>query len=258
MSVPYGPDEAADEPPQAPSPCTPQEQLARLLARALNSFELPEETVRSVEGALAHDSALQSAYHSASLHHETYRHTWLLADGGTLTLWELSHHTLPPGVLGGSAHCELYTDPEEWRTAQARLVPTPGMPYFELAQPEGALPAIPGPRPTYALDNSPDHARRLLRRAENQDRPGPATARLLSMACGHRITQSFGRSLPANEKAGRSFSLYEHAFLLCDGSEVSLWEVEHTATEDGRHMCEVYLSARAAAEAMRRRASRVR
>ena len=34
--------------------------------------------------------------------------------------------------------------------------------------------------------------------------------------------------------------LYEHAFLPADGREVSLWEVEHTATPDGRHMCEVY------------------
>lgn len=50
--------------------------------------------------------------------------------------------------------------------------------------------------------------------------------------------------------------LYEHAFLLPDDSEISLWEVEHTATPDGRHMCEVYLSEDAARSAMERRAAR--
>ncbi|CAM5261277.1 hypothetical protein STANM309S_03311 [Streptomyces tanashiensis] len=53
------------------------------------------------------------------------------------------------------------------------------------------------------------------------------------------------------------FTLYEHQFLLLDGSEVSLWEVEHTATPDGRHMCEVYEDEHAARGAMESR-SRVR
>ena len=47
------------------------------------------------------------------------------------------------------------------------------------------------------------------------------------------------------------------AFLLRDGAEVSLWEVEHTATPDGRHMCEVYVSEDAARDAMERRAAQV-
>ncbi|CAM5262823.1 hypothetical protein STANM309S_03986 [Streptomyces tanashiensis] len=51
--------------------------------------------------------------------------------------------------------------------------------------------------------------------------------------------------------------LDEHQFLLLDGSEVSLWEVEHTATPDGRHMCEVYEDEHAARGAMESR-SRVR
>ncbi|MEV0924643.1 DUF6227 family protein, partial [Streptomyces spongiicola] len=46
----------------------------------------------------------------------------------------------------------------------------------------------------------------------------------------------------------------EHAFLLFDGTELSLWEVEHTATPDGRHMCEVYEDERTAREAMELRA----
>jgi hypothetical protein len=51
--------------------------------------------------------------------------------------------------------------------------------------------------------------------------------------------------------------LYEHAFLLLDGTEISLWEVEHTATPDGRHMCEVYTEEGAARAALESR-SRVR
>ncbi|OSC57131.1 hypothetical protein B5181_33325, partial [Streptomyces sp. 4F] len=44
---------------------------------------------------------------------------------------------------------------------------------------------------------------------------------------------------------------------LRDGAEVSLWEVEHTATPDGRHMCEVYVSEDTARRAMERRAAQV-
>ena len=47
------------------------------------------------------------------------------------------------------------------------------------------------------------------------------------------------------------------AFLLGDGVELSLWEVEHTLTPDGRHMCEVYTSEDAARDAMERRAAQV-
>ena len=71
-----------------------------------------------------------------------------------------------------------------------------------------------------------------------------------------QITQAFG--VPG--RAGRArigFSLYEHAFLLPDGAEVSLWEVEHTDTPDGRHMCEVYDSEDTARLAMERRAAQV-
>ncbi len=92
----------------------------------------------------------------------------------------------------------------------------------------------------YALDQSADHARRVLRRAENADRPGERTALLLRSAYAHQITQAFGTRQCLADGRDAGFSLYEHAFVLLDGSEVSLWEVEHTATPDGRHMCEVY------------------
>ncbi|MFE5405724.1 DUF6227 family protein [Streptomyces sp. NPDC056580] len=246
MSVPY--ETAAYEP--AESPESPEEHLARLLGRALNSFELPDEVLRLLECALAHDSSLHSAHHSAGLHRETYRHTWLLADGSAVTLWELVHNTAP----GGEAQHEVYVDEEELHTATGRLTLPPEAPDFELPV-VTQLSAIPEPRPVYAPDDTADHARRLLRRAENPDRPGADVAALLATASAHQITQAFGRPGRAG-RAQLSFALYEHAFLLPDGGKVSLWEVEHTATPDGRHMCEVYPTQDAARDAMERRAAR--
>lgn len=117
----------------------------------------------------------------------------------------------------------------------------------------GLLSAPPAPLPRmYVPDNSADHARRVLRRAENADRPGPKTAELLRGAFAHHITQVFGRQCRVGFRDA-GFTLYEHAFLLLDGAEVSLWEVEHTATPDGRHMCEVYATESGAREAMESR-----
>lgn len=246
MSVPY--ETAAYEP--SDSPESPEEHLARLLGRALNSFELPDETLRLLDCALAHDGSLHSAHHSAGLHRETYRHTWLLADGSAVTLWELVHNT----ARGGEPQHEIYVDEEELRTATARLPLPPDAPDFELPVTVQPTPA-PALRQLYVRDESADHARRLLRRAENPDRPGAETAALLSTACAHRITQAFGRPSRAGRPA-LPFSLYEHAFLLGDGGELSLWEVEHTLTPDGRHMCEVYAGEDAARDAMERRAAR--
>ncbi|MFI6935589.1 DUF6227 family protein [Streptomyces sp. NPDC050287] len=247
MSVPY--ETAAYEPPESPE--SPEEHLARLLGRALNSFELPDETLARLDCSLAHDSSLHSAHHSAGLHRETYRHTWLLVDGSALTLWELVHNTAP----GSVPQHEVYVDEEELRTATARLPLPPDTPDFELPL-TAPLSTVSTPGHAYAPDDSADHARRLLRRAENADRPGADTATMLATACAHQITQAFGRP-GRTGRAGLCISLYEHAFLLCDGEEVSLWEVEHTATPDGRHMCEVYVSEGAARDAMERRAAQV-
>ncbi|MFF5360872.1 DUF6227 family protein [Streptomyces scabiei] len=248
MSVPY--ETAAYEPPESPE--SPEEHLARLLGRALNSFELPDETIRQLDCALAHDSSLHSAHYSSGLHRATYRHTWLLADGSAVTLWELVHNT----ALGGDVQHEVYTDEEELRAATARLPLPPDAADFELPA-VVELAAFPEPRHEYVPDDSADHARRLLRRAENPDPPGDELATLLlRTAFAHEITQAFGRPhRPARRgRPGFSFSLYEHAFLLTDGQEISLWEVEHTATADGRHMCEVYATEDAARDAMERRA----
>ncbi|HET9379207.1 MAG TPA: DUF6227 family protein [Streptomyces sp.] len=247
MSVPY--ETAAYEPPESPE--SPEEHLARLLGRALNSFELPDDLIRRLDCALAQDSSLHSAHHSSGLHRETYRHTWLLVDGSALTLWELVHNTVP----GGEPQHEVYADEEDLRSATARLPLPPDTPDFELPV-MVQISALPAPRHAYLPDDSADHARRLLRRAENADRPGEDTAKLLTTAFAHQITQAFGRPRRA-ARAGLCFALYEHAFLLRDGREVSLWEVEHTATPDGRHMCEVYLSEDAARDAMERRAAQV-
>ncbi|GAA1193237.1 DUF6227 family protein [Streptomyces hebeiensis] len=268
---------------------TTETHLSRLLGRALNSFDLPDALVERLDRALAHASSLCSAHHSAGLHRETYRHTYLLDDGGTLTLWELVHNT---GRDGARLH-ELYGDESEVRLAAARLCRpgSPEAPRLSSADPEApasgeeppmddvaaellselesertaeidahlallrglrALPPTPRSR-MYSPDNSADHARRVLRRAENADRPGEDTATLLRTAFAHHITQVFGRQYEIEGKDA-GFTLYEHAFLLIDGSETSLWEVEHTATPDGRHMCEVYLTERAAREAMELRA----
>ncbi|MET9098267.1 DUF6227 family protein [Streptomyces antibioticus] len=247
MSVPY--ETAAYEP--AESPESPEEHLARLLGRALNSFELPDDTIRRLDCALAHDSSLHSAHHSAGLHRETYRHTWLLADGCALTLWELVHNT----ALGSEPQHEVYVDEEELRTATARLPLPQDTPDFELPVMVSLAP-VRAPRHVYVPDDSADHARRLLRRAENSDCPGADTAALLTTAFAHQITQAFGRPCRAG-RIGLGFALYEHAFLLRDGREISLWEVEHTATPDGRHMCEVYPTEAEAREAMERRAAQV-
>ncbi|MFJ3232435.1 DUF6227 family protein [Streptomyces sp. NPDC086787] len=246
MSVPH--ETAAYGPAESPEP--PEEHLARLLGRALNSFELPDEAIRRLDCALACDSSLHSAYHSAGLHRETYRHTWLLADGSAVTFWELVHNRAP----GSAPEHEVYADEEELRAATARLHPSQDTPDFELPV-LIQLPPVLEPRHAYVPDRSADHARRLLRRAENPDGPGAGLAALLATASAHEITQAFGRPGRTGRK-GPSFSLYEHAFLLSDGTELSLWEVEHTATPDGRHMCEVYATQEAARDAMERRAAR--
>ena len=120
MSVPY--ETAAYEPPQSPE--SPEEHLARLLGRALNSFELSHEAIGRLDCALAHDSSLHSAHHSGGLHRETYRHTWLLADGAALTLWELVHNT----VGDSDTQHEVYEDGEKVRAATERLPPAADTP----------------------------------------------------------------------------------------------------------------------------------
>ncbi|WP_189825397.1 DUF6227 family protein [Streptomyces finlayi] len=227
------------------------------MGRALNSFDLPDETVERLQSALAHSSSLRSSHHSSGLRRSLHRHTFLLTDGSSLTLWELVHNA------GRDRHVqhELYTDVDDARLAANRLAlrggSHPDEPPMFPEHLEGEADTLCSPvahpgrraRRSFVPDDSADHARRVLRRAENTDRPGEETARLLMDALAHEITQVYGRQCRIK---GREvgFTLYEHAFLLLDGSEFSLWEVEHTATPDGRHMCEVYADKHTAREAM--------
>ncbi|MDX3611143.1 DUF6227 family protein, partial [Streptomyces sp. FL06-04B] len=101
-------------------PCeTTEHHLDRLLRRALNSFDLPDSTVDRLGTALAHSSSLHSSHHSSVLHRETYRHTYLLADGSALTLWELVHSG-GRDVRSPRRH-ELYDDEGDARIAASRL-----------------------------------------------------------------------------------------------------------------------------------------
>ncbi|MFJ3878446.1 DUF6227 family protein [Streptomyces sp. NPDC090077] len=251
---------------------TTEAHLERLLGRALNSFDLPDRLVERLGTALAHSSSLYTTHHSpsAGLWRETHRHTYLLPDGGAASLWELAYRL---GGDRGTRH-EVFESKAELGLAVARLFgesPAEPVPPAEHGPDAGdgddgleadlavlsalfAAPAPPLRRREYTVEESADHARRVLRRAENADRPGEAVAVLLRSAYAHHITQAFGGRQCLADGRDAGFSLYEHAFVLLDGSEFSLWEVEHTATPDGRHMCEVYDSEAAARGAMELRA----
>ncbi|MFK0255977.1 DUF6227 family protein [Streptomyces sp. NPDC090445] len=251
---------------------TTEAHLERLLGRALNSYDLPDRLVERLGTALAHSSSLYTTSHSpaAGRWRETHRHTYLLSDGGSASLWELVYRHEGDRTI----RHEVFASRTEARLAVARLFGEApeaedvfGPAAFDAEEePEtvdrdaAALSALlttptAGQRyREYAVEHSADHARRVLRRAENADRPGERTALLLKTAYAHRITQAFGTLQCLADGRDAGFRLYEHAFVLLDGSEISLWEVEHTATPNGRHMCEVYGTEAAARGAMEVRA----
>ncbi|WP_328926153.1 DUF6227 family protein [Streptomyces sp. NBC_00190] len=247
---------------------TTEAHLDRLLGRALNSFDLPDRLVERLGTALAHSSSLYSTHHSPAtgVWRETHQHTYLLADGGSAALWELAYRqegdrTVRHEIFVSKAEtclavARLFGEVPAQAALDPALLPGDEEPDDDVAA-LAALFAAGAPahrHREYAVEQSADHARRVLRRAENPDRPGKPVAERLRSAYAHQITQSFGGGpfLPGGRDV--AFSLYEHAFVLLDGSEVSLWEVEHTATPDGRHMCEVYESETAARGAMELRA----
>ncbi|MFJ3926088.1 DUF6227 family protein [Streptomyces sp. NPDC090022] len=251
---------------------TTEAHLGRLLGRALNSFDLPDPLVERLATALAHSSSLYTTHHSpaSGVWRETHRHTYLLADGASVSLWELAYRQQGDRA---TRH-EVFTSKAEACLAATRLFGEEPAAVLDFTLTAGedelsgdaavlgalfAASAAPvARRREYAVEQSADHARRVLRRAENRDRPGEGVAALLRSAYAHQITQAFGTRQCLADGRDAGFSLYEHAFVLLDGSEYSLWEVEHTATPDGRHMCEVYESEAAARGAMELRAARVR
>lgn len=108
----------------------------------------------------------------------------------------------------------------------------------------------PAGRPEYPGVDAWEHARRLLRRAVNADRPGEETLRRLAGARAYDIER-----LP---EPGGPFCcggwcvVYEHAFLLADGRELCLYELEHDHTPDARLVSEVYVDEAAVGRAARR------
>ncbi|GHG58204.1 DUF6227 family protein [Streptomyces griseocarneus] len=231
---------------------TPAEQVEELLKRAQNGFEIAERVLERLGTALMHQAELRSYRQrndeSRPLRCNTYRHIFLLADGSSLLLYELEHDT-------GPQECflyELYADENALDAAEARVHDRiggggigPGSEAEELPAwlAEELLLAMGPTRPRreYVSEASPDHARRLLRRAENTDGPGEVVRDLLRGALGHHIALI---TKPRRRGAGRDTTwcrFYEHAFLLEGGGEVSLWELEHNMTADGRLVCEVYL-----------------
>lgn len=230
---------------------TPAQQVAELLRRAQNGFEIGEPVLERLRTALMHQAELRS-YRQRNgerrpLRCNTYRHIFLLADGSSLLLYELEHDTGPQERF----LYELYAREDALDRAECRVHERigggigPGSEDEELPAwlAEELLMAMgpTRPRKEYVSEASPDHARRLLRRAENADGPGEVVRELLQGALGHHIALI---TKPRRRGAGRDAPwcrFYEHAFLLEGGGEVSLWELEHNMTADGRLVCEVYL-----------------
>ncbi|MEE1927035.1 DUF6227 family protein [Streptomyces sp. TRM 70351] len=238
----------------------PGEHLALLLARARNPFEISDTLARLLRGAVRCDVQLrvwrQHASPPPGLRCSTYQHTFTLADHSVVVLWELRHDTESDGQI---AH-EIYPDFAALQEAENRVHQRMGGGVPVEAERASALTPrllaelglpVPGPgHHSFPERESPDHARRLLRRASNADRPGEDVLRLLATARRHditRVSQPFGPAGP------RAFcSVYEHAFLLADGRETSLFELEHDFTPDGNLVCEVYTDETTASRAAER------
>lgn len=228
---------------------TSAEHLDGLLARAQNGFEIDEGVLTRLRDALMHQTELRSCRQCneppGPLGYSTNRHIFLLPDGSSHLLWELEHNTSTDGGL----LYELYADEKSLSLAERRVherIAGARWDEFDAVPPwlpEQLLPAVAPSEPqrAYVADNSADHARRVLRRAENADRPGPDMEQLLTTAFAHDIALA---PKPRRRSGGPDATwcrFYEHAFLLAGGDEIVLWELEHNLTSDGRLVCEVYL-----------------
>ncbi|MEU4090840.1 DUF6227 family protein [Streptomyces sp. NPDC026673] len=228
-----------------------------VLARAQNAFDIDDDVLGRLATALMGCTELASFRQRKGpprrLSRRTLRHAFLLADGSTQLLWEIEHNTGP----GDEPLYEVYSDPATLAAAQhvidARFgEPSPEELEAEAAEwlarlPQLAMELTPGPR-QYTEAHSAEHAWRVLRRAENTDVPGEELLTRLGSAVGHDIAYVTGRHTRIGTGRVAGWTLYEHAFLLSTGEEVSLWEVEHTMTPDGRPVCEVYADETAACD----------
>ncbi|MCL2730743.1 MAG: DUF6227 family protein [Actinomycetia bacterium] len=236
---------------------SPTEQLAGLLGRASNGARTARQ-LAAVRSALMHHCGLQSCRHTKGpprrLDRRTFRHSFLLPDGGVQVVWELEHNTGP----GGDVEHAVFVDREDLALAEWDVDAAFGLPQGPGELPPAAVPDPPEApahdllRRAYPEGDSPEHAWRLLRRAANPGAPGPEVLARLRGAIGHDISIVTRRSAVV---AGRpvSWALYEHAFLLLDGTELSLWEIDHTRTPSGNPVCEVYASRDAALDTVVRR-----
>jgi hypothetical protein len=249
----------------------PAEQLAGLLERAENG-EQAAQHLKGVRSALMHYCGLQSCRHTKGpprrLNRRTYRHSFLLPDGDVRVVWELEHDTRSDGAVRHA----VFADREDLTLAEwevdfafggsagpAEPPPEPGS--TPSGRADGAGPADDDARSggdrqafrrAYTEGDSAEHARRLLRRATNPNAPGRDVLARLRAAMAHDISIVTRRSATIGGRLV-SWSLYEHAFLLLDGSELSLWEIDHTRTASGEPVCEVYASRDAALDTAVRR-----
>jgi len=234
-----------------------EDLVERLLGRTQNAFELDDAVVRRLGAALmCHTEMTSCRQHSGPprpIARRTLRHIFLLADGRSLVLYEVEHNTGEDDEL----LYEVYAEPEAMAHAQQVIdhrfgEPAPAeleVPTAEWAELLPYLPEMPPLRKSYVEDRSAEHAWRVLRRAENEKTwPEAEVRRRLITARAHHISYVTNR---CTRIGGRlvGWTLYEHAFLLADGEEVSLWEVEHTMTPDGGPVCEVYEDEAAACHA---------
>ncbi|MBA0052311.1 hypothetical protein E0L36_15765 [Streptomyces sp. AJS327] len=264
---------------------TPAQQLAELLTRCQNPFDVPDHTLARLSRTVLCHTELRGRRHQSNpppeLRCSSYRHTFLLADGSALALWELRYDAPEVARREPRQLCEIYPSEPQLLRAEERVHRrmAGGPPGGTLGAP-GASPGAPrrsrapasepgahGTLPPeylateagameerhYDGRNSPDHARRLLRRAENPDRPGEEVLARLTGARGHDILHVPRPHGPARELHVWC-ALYQHAFLLADGEELSLFELEHNLSRTGRLICEVYGDAEVADRAAHRRA----
>lgn len=260
----------ADEAEPERSGGTPADQLAGLLARTGRGGAAIGE-LAALRGALMHHCGLQSCRHAKGgrrrLNRRTFRHSFLLPDGEVRVVWEFEHDTAPDARVRRA----VFTEQEalalaEWEVdlafgdpcgprelpfdPRAGAFPQPSADELDALLTAGPLDSAL--HRTYTMGDSVEHARRLLRRASNAGAPGDEVRMRLRAAIAHDIAIVTRRS---THVAGRqvSWSLYEHAFLLLDGTELSLWEIDHTRTPSGEPVCELFTSQDAALDTAVRR-----
>ncbi|GAA1923364.1 DUF6227 family protein [Streptantibioticus ferralitis] len=247
----------------------PASHLDRLLARARNAADLDQTLLRRLRTALMHCVDLHSMRFckgpTRTRGHRTVKHVFLLADGSSETLWEIEDDTGTDGEVVRELHTaqesvearlrERFGDSvfPEFDFGKERLIAEV---HFDVGRdgPRGEA-GLADARHEYAQDNSADHAWRVLRRAENGDRPGEPVRQRLRSAVAHETTLVTMRHTRV-EGVIAEWALYEHAFLLADGGKLSLWELEHTITPGGHPICEVYLDEMAARVSADRREAR--